>query len=95
MLPHFQCWQHTASEPPTQIYSASKCLNLPVQENVKYVVWWVGLGILSSIGLGTGMQSGVLFLFPHMLKASSIRAMARVGASHVASQSGLLVFRTV
>ena len=33
-----------------------------------YVVWWVGLGILSSIGLGTGMHSGLLFLFPHMLK---------------------------
>lgn len=35
---------------------------------VQYVVWWVGLGILSSIGLGTGMHSGLLFLFPHMLK---------------------------
>jgi len=32
-------------------------------------VWWVGLGVLSSIGLGTGMHSGLLFLFPHMLKA--------------------------
>jgi vacuole membrane protein 1 len=32
------------------------------------VVWWVGLGVLSSIGLGTGMHSGLLFLFPHMLK---------------------------
>ena len=35
---------------------------------VQYLVWWVGLGILSSIGLGTGMHSGLLFLFPHMLK---------------------------
>jgi len=26
--------------------------------------WWLGLGILSSIGLGTGMHSGLLFLFP-------------------------------
>jgi hypothetical protein len=33
------------------------------------VVWWLVLGILSSIGLGTGMHSGLLFLFPHMLKA--------------------------
>lgn len=38
---------------------------------VKYVAWWVGLGILSSIGLGTGMHSGLLFLFPHMLKVSA------------------------
>ena len=33
-----------------------------------WAVWWLGLGILSSIGLGTGMHSGLLFLFPHMLK---------------------------
>ena len=35
-----------------------------------YTIWWVGLGILSSIGLGTGMHSGLLFLFPHMLKVT-------------------------
>lgn len=35
---------------------------------LKFAVWWVGLGVLSSIGLGTGMHSGLLFLFPHMLK---------------------------
>ena len=33
---------------------------------VAYVVWWVGLGILSSVGLGTGLHSGVLFAFPHV-----------------------------
>lgn len=36
----------------------------------EYVIWWVGLGILSSIGLGSGLQSGVLFLFPHIIKVS-------------------------
>jgi membrane protein YqaA with SNARE-associated domain/predicted secreted protein len=35
---------------------------------VEFFVWWVGLGILSSIGLGSGLQSGVLFLFPHIIK---------------------------
>ena len=34
----------------------------------EFVVWWFGLGVLSSIGLGTGMHSGLLFLFPHILK---------------------------
>ena len=34
----------------------------------EFVVWWLGLGVLSSIGLGTGMHSGLLFLFPHILK---------------------------
>ena len=39
-----------------------------VRYNTEFVVWWVGLGVLSSIGLGTGMHSGLLFLFPHILK---------------------------
>ena len=30
--------------------------------------WWLGLGVLSSIGLGTGLHSGMLFLFPHIAK---------------------------
>lgn len=38
---------------------------------LSYTVWWLGLGVLSSIGLGTGMHSGLLFLFPHMLKVRS------------------------
>lgn len=39
-----------------------------VEYTVEFVVWWVGLGILSSIGFGSGMHSGLLFLFPHILK---------------------------
>ena len=35
---------------------------------VEFIVWWVGLGILSSIGLGSGLQSGVLFMFPHVIR---------------------------
>ena len=37
---------------------------------LSYVVWWVGLGVLSSIGLGSGIHSGILFLFPHVIKVS-------------------------
>ena len=42
------------------------------------MVWWVGLGILSSIGLGTGMQTGIMFLFPHILKVGEGGASLRV-----------------
>jgi membrane protein YqaA with SNARE-associated domain len=31
----------------------------------EFIVWWMGLGILSSVGLGTGMHTGMLFTFPH------------------------------
>lgn len=34
--------------------------------NTLLAVWWVGLGVLSSIGLGSGMHSGLLFLFPQI-----------------------------
>ena len=42
-----------------------------------WVVWWVGLGVLSSIGLGTGMHSGILFLWPHVFKV--VAAAERCG----------------
>eukprot|EP00937_MAST-01D_sp_MAST-1D-sp2_P002021 g2021.t1 len=28
-------------------------------------VFWIGLGVMSSVGLGTGLHSGLLFVFPH------------------------------
>jgi len=38
-----------------------------IETDVSFIVWWVGLGVLSSIGLGTGMHSGMLFVFPYIL----------------------------
>ncbi|SOV83810.1 conserved Plasmodium membrane protein, unknown function [Plasmodium sp. gorilla clade G3] len=38
---------------------------------IEVTVWWLSLGILSSIGLGCGMHSGVLFLFPHIYSICS------------------------
>lgn len=32
------------------------------------VLWWTILGILSSVGFGTGLHSGVMFLFPHVMQ---------------------------
>lgn len=39
-----------------------------IEFGIEFVVWWLGLGIFSSIGLGSGLQSGVLFMFPHIFK---------------------------
>ena len=51
-----------------------------IRVDAEFVVWWVGLGVLSSIGLGTGMHSGLLFLFPHILKVCrSAEACGAVG----------------
>ena len=31
-----------------------------------WCAWWVGLGILSSVGLGTGLHTFLLYLGPHI-----------------------------
>lgn len=31
-----------------------------------FCLWWVGLGVASSIGLGTGLHTFVLYLGPHI-----------------------------
>jgi len=51
-------------------YAVLFVLNLShtVDSLASFVVWWVGLGVLSSIGLGTGLHTGMLFLFPHIYK---------------------------
>ncbi|XP_040570373.1 vacuole membrane protein 1 isoform X2 [Lepeophtheirus salmonis] len=40
-----------------------------VQSYEKYIlwcIWWVGLGVLSSVGLGTGLHTFILYLGPHI-----------------------------
>lgn len=34
---------------------------------IVFIIYWVGLGILSTIGLGTGVHTGMFFLFPYIL----------------------------
>eukprot|EP00466_Bigelowiella_natans_P016444 jgi/Bigna1/72251/fgenesh1_pg.19_\ len=50
---------------------------------IEFVAWWVGLGVLSSIGLGTGMHSGFLFTFPHVIEVT----MAAQACGHVNFES--------
>jgi len=35
---------------------------------IEWALWWLALGVASSIGFGSGMHTGLLFLFPHILK---------------------------
>lgn len=41
---------------------------------IEWILWWLILGILSSIGLGTGMHSGILFLFPFIGQVCMVAA---------------------
>jgi vacuole membrane protein 1 len=37
-----------------------------VRANIFFIVYWVGLGVLSSVGLGTGLHTFLLYLGPHI-----------------------------
>jgi vacuole membrane protein 1 len=37
-----------------------------------FVLWWVGLGVASSIGLGTGLHTFMLYLGPHIAKVTIV-----------------------
>jgi len=48
----------------------------PLMRYLQFYVWWFGLGVLSSIGLGTGLQTGTLYLFPFIVQSTQL-AMAQ------------------
>ena len=38
-----------------------------INNYIIFMIYWIGLGILSTIGLGTGMHTGIFFLFPFII----------------------------
>ena len=48
-------------------YDAGAAVSLTsVEQWLSYSVWWVLLGVLSSVGFGSGLHSGMLYMFPHI-----------------------------
>lgn len=43
---------------------------IPFDSFDQLVAWWLMLGVLSSIGLGTGLHTFVLYLGPHIAKVT-------------------------
>ncbi len=41
-----------------------------VEKYLLWCLWWVGLGVLSSVGLGTGLHTFILYLGPHIAAVS-------------------------
>lgn len=48
------------------------CLIKPVKEFVEFAFYWIILGVASSIGLGTGLHTFVLYLGPHIAKVAMV-----------------------
>jgi len=42
----------------------------PFEDFVVFCTWWIGLGVMSSIGMGTGLHTFVLYLGPHIAKVT-------------------------
>ena len=36
------------------------------EADASFCIWWVVVGILSSVGMGSGLHTGMLWLFPHI-----------------------------
>ncbi|KAL5265775.1 hypothetical protein ACHWQZ_G006474 [Mnemiopsis leidyi] len=41
-----------------------------LNKEIVWSVWWIGLGILSTVGLGTGLHTFILYLGPHIAKVT-------------------------
>lgn len=37
-----------------------------IRANMWFITYWIGLGVLSSVGLGTGLHTFILYLGPHI-----------------------------
>merc|ERR1719234_1609347 len=55
---------HTVPGSPTESV-------LRVEKYLAWCLWWVGLGVLSSVGLGTGLHTFFLYLGPHIGEEAS------------------------
>ena len=42
------------------------------EKYILWLLWWVGLGVLSSVGLGTGLHTFLIYLGPHIAQVSTI-----------------------
>ena len=41
------------------------------EKYILWLLWWVGLGVLSSVGLGTGLHTFLIYLGPHIAQVST------------------------
>lgn len=69
----FQAWWANAEDgSASAFYRRDVYMSHGMWREMEFVamdaVFWLVLGILSSIGFGTGMHSGILFLFPHIYR---------------------------
>jgi len=86
VLPVLASWAYTRASYPEH-YAPPVCgvtpggLGWRIELAAREAAWWVTLGVLSSVGFGTGLHSGLMFLFPHVMNVVlTVRAHQRPAA---------------
>jgi hypothetical protein len=60
---------------------------------LKFAFWWIGLGVASSIGLGTGLHTFVLYLGPHIAKVALAASACNYIPEHLPSRWNFEYFK--
>lgn len=74
LVPGVGAWFAAKYSLAPHLFSPPKCGEVEagilwqVELALKESAWWIVLGILSSVGFGTGLHSGIMFLFPHVMQ---------------------------
>lgn len=56
-------WGGTSNSPAAKLY-------MKFEIGLLFAFYWVGLGVLSSVGLGTGLHTFLLYLGPHIARVT-------------------------
>lgn len=87
VAPLLAAWTFTHIAYP-EAYRPPVCGEMPggagweMEFAVREAAWWITLGVLSSVGFGTGLHSGLMFLFPHVMNVVlTVRAGRRPALS--------------
>lgn len=62
-----------------------------IESIVLDTIFWIGCGFLSTAGLGSGVQTGALFLFPHVCRLSLAWSKKQGSMSRPPSLSSLMI----
>lgn len=65
--------------------------SLWIESIVLDTIFWIGCGILSTAGLGSGVQTGALFLFPHVCRLALAWSKKQGSMSRPPSLSSLMI----
>jgi len=74
IVPTVVIWLALKSNYPEKLFAEPVCGSTAggvlwqVEFAIGEALWWLVLGILSSVGFGTGLHSGMMFLFPHVMQ---------------------------